>query len=93
MDTGTLVTLIVVIVLTIAGICLCWDSIITIPKRILYAILGVIGSECPRCHRCYLHERDMKTCRCRGKGREDDRGIGVKCPWDPYSGSAWPPGL
>jgi len=89
----TVVVLIIMAIINVVGVLLCWDSIVTIPWRIHYSLMGIFGNECPRCHRRYLHERDMKTCRCRGKGREDDRGIGVKCTWDPYSGSGWPPGL
>lgn len=57
-------------------------------------LMGIFGNECPRCHRRYLHKHDMKSCRCRPGGTEDDRGIGVKAPRGKFSGpSAWPPGL
>lgn len=57
-------------------------------------LMGIVGDECPRCHRRYLHERDVKGCRCRPGGIEDDRGIGVKAPRGMFDGpSAWPPGL
>lgn len=86
------VVLIICMIITFAGIILCWRDIKTIPWRIHYWLMGIVGSECPDCHRRYLHERDMKSCRC-GPGREDDRGIGVKCTWNRYSHSGWPPDL
>ncbi len=53
--------------------------------RVHWHIMGVFDHECPRCHRRYLHERDMKSCRCK-VGAEDDRGIGVQAPWEKFHG-------
>ena len=57
-------------------------------------LMGIFGNECQYCHRRYLHKQDMRSCRCRPGGIEDDRGIGVKAPRGKFNGpSAWPPGL
>ncbi len=51
---GETVVLIIFIIITVAGVFLCWDSIKTIPWRIHYSLMGIFGNECPRCHRRYL---------------------------------------